>query len=359
VPQGPAIWDINEKAHPETLSNRKLYLAPPVFTNLQQNKRALVILRQGFAYEYHEPPVRSFSTIQSHFGRFRQLTRTLILQGNVRAARGDWAGASQSALDILRLGHDIPRGGPLISALAGSSIQRVGLDQLELLLPRFNAESCRIATRRMEQLYARRVPFWQTMQEDKWTTQAGLLEIMKQPNWHTSVLQTLGYKGAARKPQHLLMSKRAVMNSYSAVTDQVIANARLPYAKSPPPPPTTDYISALFTPTYSTVRWAIARAEASTVLLLTALALRAYQLERGIYPEKLAALTPQYLKTIHADPFGSGEALRYKKQGDSYLLWSIGPDTKDDGGKPIDNGKKQRRLVRPESTGDFVFGVNR
>jgi hypothetical protein len=44
-------------------------------------------------------------------------------------------------------------------------------------------------------------------------------------------------------------------------------------------------------------------------------------------------------------PF-DGQPLRYRKQDAGYVLYSIGPDLKDDGGKPM-NGKG----------GDIVFTV--
>jgi hypothetical protein len=91
-------------------------------------------------------------------------------------------------------------------------------------------------------------------------------------------------------------------------------------------------------------------------------ALRAYRLEHGAYPEKLEQLTPIYLSSIPADPFG-GEALHYKKQGDDYKLWSIGSDGKDDNARPIENksvpaNSRRRFQIETESQGDIVAGVN-
>jgi hypothetical protein len=59
----------------------------------------------------------------------------------------------------------------------------------------------------------------------------------------------------------------------------------------------------------------------------------------------LSALAPDYLDAIPQDPF-DGQPLRYRPQGHGYMLYSIGPDLKDDGGKRM-TGK----------TGDIVFAV--
>ena len=75
-----------------------------------------------------------------------------------------------------------------------------------------------------------------------------------------------------------------------------------------------------------------------------ALALRAYRVENGAYPTKLADLAPKYLAKLPDDPFAKSGPLGYKLTGDKYILYSIGPDGKDSGGTPInwlnDNGTR-------------------
>jgi hypothetical protein len=89
-----------------------------------------------------------------------------------------------------------------------------------------------------------------------------------------------------------------------------------------------------------------ARCLADLRLALTALALEQFRAARNNrYPAGLSELTPNYLVTILMDPF-DGQPLRYRKQDDGYVLYSIGSDLKDDGGKRM-NGKG----------GDIVFTV--
>jgi hypothetical protein len=61
-------------------------------------------------------------------------------------------------------------------------------------------------------------------------------------------------------------------------------------------------------------------------------ALAAYRADRGAYPAELAALVPQYLPAIPEDLF-SGGPFRYKREGAGYVLYSVGPNGKDDGGR--------------------------
>jgi hypothetical protein len=46
------------------------------------------------------------------------------------------------------------------------------------------------------------------------------------------------------------------------------------------------------------------------------------------------------LKTVPKDIFANDAELHYKSQGDGYLLYSVGENGKDDGGKGRDDAKK-------------------
>ena len=63
----------------------------------------------------------------------------------------------------------------------------------------------------------------------------------------------------------------------------------------------------------------------------TGLALKLYKAKNGTYTEKLEGLAPQFLNEIPIDPF-SGEKLIYKKSDKGFILYSLGPNMKDDGG---------------------------
>jgi hypothetical protein len=61
-------------------------------------------------------------------------------------------------------------------------------------------------------------------------------------------------------------------------------------------------------------------------------ALAAYHDEHGSYPLKFAELVPKYAAEIPKDRFNA-EELHYKQIGNGYLLYSVGPNGIDDGGK--------------------------
>jgi len=69
-------------------------------------------------------------------------------------------------------------------------------------------------------------------------------------------------------------------------------------------------------------------------MLIVELGIRAFELEKGSPPTTLAELVPAYLEKLPDDPFGNGP-LKYQFNGDSYILYSFGPNGIDDGGQFI------------------------
>ena len=67
-------------------------------------------------------------------------------------------------------------------------------------------------------------------------------------------------------------------------------------------------------------------------LAKVALALAACKAEQGQYPAELSPLAPEYLKEIPKDIFSDGE-LKYRRDGEGYILYSVGDNMIDDGGK--------------------------
>jgi len=78
------------------------------------------------------------------------------------------------------------------------------------------------------------------------------------------------------------------------------------------------------------------------------LALRAYQAEHGRYPNSLEELAGEGWEIPH-DSF-SGGPYRYRREDDGFLVWGVGPDLDDDGGKPFSpSPSPSRARNRPRS----------
>jgi hypothetical protein len=86
----------------------------------------------------------------------------------------------------------------------------------------------------------------------------------------------------------------------------------------------------------------------------TALAVERYRLaNRGQLPSDLNALTPDLLLRVPADPF-DGRPLRYTRLAKGYVVYSVGIDGQDNGGK-----ESERALKASEDGTDITFIVER
>lgn len=87
----------------------------------------------------------------------------------------------------------------------------------------------------------------------------------------------------------------------------------------------------------------------------TALAIRLFELDHGRRPERLNQLVPEYLPALPVDPFAdAGGTFGYRPDGPSPILYSVGPDGKDDRGAFT---IKKDGSISPESA-DLLFFLN-
>lgn len=91
-----------------------------------------------------------------------------------------------------------------------------------------------------------------------------------------------------------------------------------------------------------------------------AVAVERYRRDQHRLPGALADLVPQYLSVVPLDPM-SGGPLLFKATADSYTVYSVGPNQKDDGGdltsqsRGVRSGDRGRRIVRGADVGVRVL----
>lgn len=341
---------------------------------VRENAETLQTLRSGFAYSYRNPPARSFDALFPYYAKERGMARLLALESQVKAGRGDWSGAIGSNLDAVQVGVMVPRGGTVIGSLVGIACESIGRRPIWRTYAHLNAAQSRTAAQRIGRLAALHMSFAETMQEEKWSTQASLLETFHRPDWIHQMAVVISEISGNDVPiraieAHLLTtSKRQILDTYTRYIDQAIAVSQRPYAVGPKwPAVPDDAVSQALLPEFNLGRLKYTDNAAQDALLMTTLALRAYKLAHGAYPTTLGLLVPGYLKAVPDDPFAISEPLHYRSVGKNYVLYSIGPDGKDNGGKPIfDPSRTQssssssdpRYFVMLDSKGDIVAGIN-
>ncbi len=86
----------------------------------------------------------------------------------------------------------------------------------------------------------------------------------------------------------------------------------------------------------------------------TLLAVERYRMAHASLPETLDQLVPGYLAAVPVDPF-DGAPLRYKRFDRGFLVYSVGEDGKDDGGKQ----EPPKETKKSGETWDLVFRIER
>jgi hypothetical protein len=84
-------------------------------------------------------------------------------------------------------------------------------------------------------------------------------------------------------------------------------------------------------------------------LLEVALAVHLYRLANARYPTRLSDTRSRWLPAVPTDPWGKPVAYRLKSG--TPLIYSLGPDGRDDGGRPADAS-----WLKASTRGDLVWG---
>jgi hypothetical protein len=348
---------------------------------VEQNSQALKRLREGFRHECLVPRVPAATPLFPDYSRFRSLARLLRVEGRVRADRDDWAGALDSNLDSVQLGIDIERGAPMIGMLVGVAVRAMGDREAWEHARHLSAAQLRRAGRRFEMILRRSSSYVDVLVTEKQYGEESLVEMFRKPNWRRTFYGEMFSAGAGTPPAQgfdlsqidweevkttlslYTVSNHRIMRNHRLYADQLIARARLPYGTAPVPEPPKDPVSQLTLGVFDSADKTSAKQHALDGLLLLRLALQAHRLERGRFPTSLQGLVPDYLGKLPLDPFGRDVPPSYVLKGSAYVLYSLGPDGKDDGGKPVEDvtkakNSRARHQVMPDSMGDIVAGVN-
>jgi len=358
-----------------------------VAADIAANTPALRLARQSLQVAFRNPPSRSFTTKFPDLAHFRAVARVLSVEGSVHETNGEYGAAAQSRLDAMQLGADqIPNGGVLIHYLVGIACEAIGRRPLWSLAGKLSADEARAAALRLQRIDANRVSLADALAEEKWGTQASLQDMFRQhsmrgmldvlnPPIVTPESEADARSGQARWAENVAWtlatmgtSKAEVLRNNAAFMDALVAQCRMPYrADAPELPAPKDPVNAMLAPVFSQTRLKEADSRTQSALLIATLGLRAYMARHGVCPESLDSLVAEgALMRVPIDPLDpSGAPVRYHRLSDrEYLLYSVGPDGKDNGGVAIDNpfGEKDSRqktfLDKPDLQGDYVVGVN-
>jgi len=331
---------------------------------MQDNAAAIAALRLGLTKPYMHPPIRDFQSLDfTSYLRIRELARVMVSASIYYDKIGEPYAASSARMDALELGATIPRGGPLITDIEGSSIQLIALRGVESQILKLSADEPSAIANRLNRIESKRVPYADVVLEEGRACAAfdavEMRSTIKPVPYPMSGLPGASSKvDVAKYARYLLQNKTALLRENRDYYTSLAAECRKPYTgKSRIRAPKNLLFRSLFqsmAKLYSDDGYAAhLRPQAVTAVLRTEIALLRYHGDHGKYPAGLTHLTPKYLKAVPVDPFGQGKLLIYRPAtgGKSFLLYSRGMDMKDDGGKPAN-----WTWIGSKTKGDYVAG---
>lgn len=345
-----------------------------------QQSEPLKLLRTALKMGIERPRVddRPLDTGPEFFNitynaRYRQLARVLVSESNVRAAAQDFSGALDSRLDCIELGV-VVADGTFIDMMVGAAVESRGAAKIEPVVAPLDAPTCRAAAARLAAIETRRPAFAVMVRTERAYSYESALRVLQDKEslqrlttakGREELEEALGLdkgaRGQAQLREFIALTPATLRQSNERFYDAAIEIAALPFqaAKVLRLPLNVDFYTAMARDNLErpVIRFIYERAALQDRLLQYALELRAHKLEVGAYPD----VFPTAL-----DPFSlDGKPLIYKREGDTYRLYSVGPDGKDDGGAAIQTvevndetgAKTVTKRLTVDSTGDILAPV--
>jgi hypothetical protein len=249
---------------------------------ISTNEESLRLLRLGLTRQCALPEDAAMTNIpgmMNELASFKRLAQLLAAEGRSQEMNNRFGDAAASYVDTIHFGNELSRGGFLINRLVGLACEAIGETSLSKLVSKLRPEDGRRVVAELEKIDFAGVTWNEVMQNEARFVryQQGFNPI----TWVASRLEVWRSR------------KRAEVRE-----QRVLAHLRL---------------------------------------LTMELALRCYQSDQGCAPSSLQQLVPKYLQRVPSDPF-SDRSLIYRPSGTNWLVYSIGEDRVDDGGRPVGRG---------------------
>lgn len=323
---------------------------------LAPNRAALDNLRQAMRLPYLTPPIRDPATMFPYLASYREACREFAAESRVALADGHPDEAIQRALDAVELGTLAERGGVMIHGLVGVACIAIGQRQAEQCVGTLSAAGAHAAGKRLDAILAKSSTCAEVLEQERRQSLSFLRHLL---SGRASAKDLLGpdsglpapFNGALGGVAYSFYPKPWTYKALDAYYKDLIRDSDKPFSTRPQPPRPTEVFTQMLAPVMAGYGFTAARSETQLRLLRLELALREYRALHGQEAGSLAQLVPAHLTAVPLDPM-TGKSFAYKPQAQGYLLYSLGPDGKDDGGKLINN-----RNLNERASGDMVAGT--
>jgi len=335
---------------------------------MQRNREAMQFFAQGAQYEQSRYPVdltQGSETLLPHLQGIKSAMQMSEMAAILDAENNEVQHAADDVLQTLALSGSLKAEPETISQLvraAGIALSVVGLEQVvnRTSLPRDTLNELSKAFRSMEDYDARGEGFSRAMTGEKVNHLAllknrdQLVRLLNDPGFLTvpdeqrsRLLQYVNQAGPLQAEQEYFQTSfRHLLSALQAAFPDRLKTAVVAQECADKAASRGLLLNALFWDGLTGFVNREASGLANLRLALTAVALEQFRAAHpGRYPAALSELTPNYLPAPLLDPF-DGKPLRYRQKGAGYVLYSVGPNLKGDGGKR-QNGNLMFTVITP------------
>jgi hypothetical protein len=328
----------------------RTYLGPSE-TGLRLLKEAAALNHSAFPTDWHQP---SIALAFPHFAQLRESARRLSLEAVVLAESGHPDAALDSIAATVRMGDHAAREPILIATLVGIAVTGLGSTGLQevLALSDPSAAACReladilagvtfepdmrralLGERAMGIAIFHRVrdlgagafgpgPWEPGLSPGFQPVLLDLYRTVGRPLLNLDELAFVQHmEGQIAVPDASLSERQSLYTDLDAAEQQFVANWHL--------------LSAMIAPVFSRAHMSVLRAQANLALAQVALAADAYKGKHGRLPDSLDEIATLGWE-LPVDPY-TGAPLHYRRNGEAFFVWSVGPNLLDDGGTEFDH----------------------
>jgi hypothetical protein len=336
------LWELNPQARPD----KKLLDAAKVA--LQQVRPAVDLARRIADYPHGRFAIAwtpdIIGTPVNHVQSVGTVKRLLYFDTLLRAEDGDTEGAARSCLAALNAGRSLGDEPIPISQYIRAHCQHSAERAVERLLAQ--SQLSRVMLNKLQHEFAQEAAqplLLRAFRSDRaWTHE--FLTALKEGRFNRRGLRLANPFGLPDQAINLndALRARTCHAVYLRYLTQLVEIAKLPPEQQGPrlqelriPPMIKPTVYRLLELPETELRRIHRLLIGSLTVLrcaVTGLAIERYRRDTGRWPDSPGNLVPQYLAEEQLDPF-DGAALRYRRLEDGVVIYSVGPDRKDHGGR--------------------------
>jgi hypothetical protein len=290
------------------------------------------------------------STLLPQVSNMRSAAELLAGDARIRAIDGDFAGAIADLNALFAMSEHITREPTIITALTAMAVESRGIEAMEIVLAGNSATTAGLLSLKLDPLFSHGRIVRAALRGEE-AMGLSILATLSDPGYHSIPRRYLpellipmyrvflmddeirGYNTAVQEWRHLAtMPYHRAREQWKSLPRQLMERR-------------TGFLTYDMIPVVSAYPDRAAEGDAKYRLAILAAAMTICRIKTGALPESIDKLSPEYIEIIPIDPF-DGKPLRMARNSHGgAILYSVGPDLEDDGGKTMDKNR----------IGDVVF----